>query len=67
MDEEKAAFSAREKAEMMTTGVMCAMCGTFLECEICENMQIPMYCSEECFDDSGETKVDGWQYRICNH
>jgi hypothetical protein len=57
-----------EIAEMMTTGVMCAMCGVYLECEVCEDMQIPMYCSEECFNDSGESKkVEGLQYRICNH
>lgn len=56
-----------EIADMMLTGVMCAMCGVYLECEDCEDMGIPMYCSKDCFKDSGEIKNELSKYRICNH
>lgn len=51
-----------EIAEMMISGVMCGMCGTYLECKDCEDMGIPMYCSNECAKDAGASKA-----QVCNH
>ena len=51
-----------EIAEMMLGGVMCEMCGEYLECEECEDMGIPMYCSEECAKDRGASKE-----QVCSH
>jgi len=55
-----------EISEMMLTGVMCAMCGEFLDCKQCQDMEIPMYCSDQCFKDAGEEKNFGWDARICS-
>ena len=55
-----------EIAEMMISGVMCAMCGTYLECDQCEDMGIPMYCSKECALDQDVPKED-LKYRVCRH
>ncbi|MFZ2979046.1 MAG: hypothetical protein WA057_05230 [Candidatus Magasanikiibacteriota bacterium] len=51
-----------EIADMMLGGVMCEMCGTYLECEECEDMGIPAYCSEQCAKDRGADKS-----QVCNH
>lgn len=55
-----------EIAEMMLTGVMCEMCGQYLECGECEDLGIPMYCSNECAHDRGVPKKD-LKYRVCHH
>ncbi len=55
-----------EIAEMMLTGVMCEACGTYLDCNTCEGMGIPMYCSNECAKDRGIKKED-YKFRVCNH
>lgn len=49
-------------AEMMISGVLCAMCGTALDCRECEDMAIPMYCSRACARDAG---IGAEQ--VCNH
>lgn len=49
-------------AEDMTTGVCCEMCGEFLECEECESMGIPMYCSMACAKDRGASFN-----QVCDH
>ena len=54
--------SMAEIADMMLTGIMCAMCGTPLECDICEDGGIPMYCSLSCAKDQGADK-----HQVCNH
>lgn len=50
-----------EIAEMMLTGVMCGVCGVYLECEDCEDMGIPMYCSRACANNAGAN-----QHQVCN-
>ena len=54
-------------AEMMTTGILCAICGAALDCEECQEMEIPMYCSDECAKDAGIKGSWGWKARVCNH
>lgn len=51
-----------EIADMMTSGVMCAMCGVYLGCDKCADMEIPMYCSEECAKDQNATIN-----QVCKH
>lgn len=51
-----------EIAEDMISGVCCEMCGEFLQCEECEDMGIPMYCSASCAKGRGASK-----YQVCNH
>jgi hypothetical protein len=51
-----------EIAEMMLEGIMCAMCGEYLECELCEDSGIPMYCDRVCAKDAGASK-----FQICKH
>lgn len=51
-----------EIADMMLSGVMCGMCGIYLDCEECEKLGIPMYCSETCANDGG-----GSVEQVCNH
>ena len=51
-----------EIAEAMLTGIMCAQCGEYLDCDVCAATEIPMYCSEKCARDSGE-EAD----RACKH
>lgn len=52
-----------EVADMMLTGVLCAMCGVYLDCEECEAMEIPMYCSKQCAKNAGEDP----EHRVCHH
>lgn len=54
-----------EIAEMMLTGIMCAMDGVSLECDFCNDMGIPMYCSDECAKDQGLSKSDR-KVRVCD-
>ena len=49
-------------AEMMLTGVMCEMCGVYLECDECEQDGIPKYCSESCAKDRCASAE-----QVCNH
>ena len=42
-----------QAAEDMITGVCCAHCGEFLECDTCEAMEIPRYCSRKCASNGG--------------
>jgi len=49
-------------SNMMMTGVMCAMCGEFLDCEQCADMEIPMYCCNLCAEKAGTNKD-----QVCNH
>lgn len=51
-----------EIADAMLSGLMCAMCGVPLECDECEDMEIPMYCSLDCAKDQGANK-----HQVCNH
>ena len=51
---------------MMLGGVLCEMDGVPLECKECEDMGIPMYCSEVCAKYRGIKKED-LKYRVCNH
>ena len=51
-----------EIADMMLGGVMCGMCGIALECEECEDMGIPMYCSLDC---AKSAVAD--EHQVCNH
>ena len=51
-----------EIADMMIGGIMCEMCGTYLECDECEDMGIPAYCSLECAENRGRGKE-----AVCNH
>lgn len=51
-----------EIAEDMTSGVACEACGTYLECNECEEIGIPAYCSVKCAKDRGAAKT-----QICNH
>lgn len=49
-------------ADMMLGGVLCEGCGVALDCEECEAMGVPAYCSDECADDRG---ADSDQ--VCDH
>jgi hypothetical protein len=49
-------------AEMMLGGILCEMCGSALDCDECSEMDIPMYCSEECANDRGGS-ID----QVCTH
>ena len=51
-----------EIADMMLGGVMCEGCGEYLECEECEDLGIPAYCSLECAKDR-----DRDIKAVCNH
>lgn len=51
-----------EFADMMLGGVLCEGCGVALDCEDCEAMGIPMYCSKGCAKDRGASKE-----QVCNH
>jgi hypothetical protein len=51
-----------EIANDMIGGVCCEMCGEYLECDECEDMGIPAYCSTECAKDRGRDKD-----AVCNH
>ena len=51
-----------EISEMMLSGTMCEGCGEFLDCEDCEDMGIPMYCSESCAKNRGADIS-----QVCNH
>lgn len=51
-----------EIAEMMLNGTMCAMCGEYLNCEECQDIGIPMYCSLECAKQQGADKN-----QVCRH
>jgi hypothetical protein len=51
-----------EIAEDMLTGVLCAGCGTALDCKGCIEMEIPMYCDLDCAKDHGAEKE-----QVCNH
>lgn len=42
-----------EVAEDMISGVACEACGVYLECDACEEIGIPAYCSDGCADDRG--------------
>lgn len=53
-------------ANMMLTGILCAQCGVPLDCEECADMEIPMYCSEQCARDAGIDNVKDWKYRVCS-
>jgi len=49
-------------AEDMISGVCCEMCGEYLECDECEELGIPAYCSNACAKDRGASKE-----QVCNH
>ncbi len=52
-----------EIADAMLDGQLCEMCGVpFCESGECEEMGIPMYCSEECAKDRNADKS-----QVCNH
>lgn len=51
-----------EIADDMLGGVCCEACGEYLECEECEDMGIPMYCSLSCAKDRGAGKD-----QVCDH
>lgn len=51
-----------EIADMMLGGVLCEMCGSALDCEECEKMGIPMYCSLGCANDRAASED-----QVCNH
>lgn len=51
-----------EIADDMISGRSCECCGEFLDCEECESMGIPMYCSESCAKDRGAS-ID----QVCKH
>jgi hypothetical protein len=57
-----------EIADDMLGGVMCEGCGEYLNCAInedddaCEDMGIPMYCSEACATSRGASKE-----QVCPH
>lgn len=51
-----------EIASMMLGGVMCEMCGVYLECTDCMELGIPAYCSISCAKDRGRGKE-----AVCNH
>lgn len=51
-----------EIAEAMISGVMCEMCGVYLECDDCADMDIPMYCSLSCAKDRGAGR-----YQVCDN
>jgi hypothetical protein len=51
-----------EIADDMTSGVACEMCGTYLECDECEEWGIPAYCSNACTKDRGALKT-----QVCQH
>lgn len=51
-----------EIADAMIGGVMCEACGVYLECDECEDMGIPAYCSIECARNRGRGKE-----AVCNH
>lgn len=52
---------------MMLSGVMCAMCGVALVCDECEDMEIPMYCSDKCAKGAGVGLDEFGKARVCNH
>lgn len=54
-----------EIANMMLTGIMCEGCGEYLMCKECEEMEIPMYCSEDCARNRGITDKEGLRVRVC--
>lgn len=49
-------------ADQMTSGIMCEMCGDYLECNDCEEMGIPAYCSLKCAKGRGMGKE-----MVCKH
>ena len=51
-----------EIAEMMLTGILCAMCGSALNCEVCSETEIPIYCSSGCAKDQGAGEA-----QVCHH
>ena len=51
-----------EIADMMIGGVMCEMCGVYLECDECEDIGVPAYCSQECAEDRGASPS-----QVCIH
>lgn len=51
-----------EIANMMLTGIMCEACGCALDCEECEEIGIPAYCSSDCAKNRGALKE-----QICRH
>ena len=51
-----------EIADMMISGDMCEMCGEYLMCDECSDMEIPMYCSVGCAKDRGASKD-----QVCIH
>jgi len=51
-------------ANAMLSGELCAMCGVPL-CKECSDMEIPMYCSEECAKDQLVPK-EGRKSRVCD-
>ncbi len=55
-----------EIAEMMTTGVMCEGCGEYLECDECEEIGIPAYCSKECAKNRGRDKLTVYNHKNNN-
>ncbi len=51
-----------EISDMMLGGVMCEMCGVYLECDECEDEGIPAYCSIKCAKDRGRGSE-----AVCDH
>jgi hypothetical protein len=51
-----------EIAESMLSGEMCEGCGEYLDCEECEEIGVPAYCSLECAKNRGRGKD-----AVCNH
>lgn len=51
-----------EIADAMIGGEMCEGCGEYLECDECEDIGVPAYCSLECAKDRGASKE-----QVCNH
>ena len=51
-----------EIADDMLTGVTCGMCGQYLDCEDCQDIGIPAYCSNGCAEDAGADK-----HQVCRH
>lgn len=49
-------------ADLMLGGVMCEMCGEWLECDDCEETGVPAYCSLKCARNRGRGKE-----AVCNH
>ena len=49
-------------ADSMLNGEACEMCGEELDCEGCEEAEIPAYCSLSCAEARGTSEE-----QVCNH